>query len=294
MRGSVGCSARTCLESFPVEANTSVWMLKSEALKQYRAQAHEALGEDDVVLCRQAATGGPGEAYHDNVLVTQAGITDQQVSCHPGAVAGSCTPSLLSVPARPLDRRMCLCAVLLRQSVTACVVSLQELWLQRRAAAPSSSSSVLRLTMTVYGKDGMAAAQVPIEMPRAALLVELVVHASERGAATIREHAAAIGADASEAPQLVVWRDLAFGGKKALNVDQDALRTLEDLGFEEGEHAAPTRGGHARRATRQAALKSCVTYAQGGKKRLHALKLILGGGGMLPRLSPPFAPHPSA
>lgn len=89
--------------------------------------------------------------------------------------------------------------------------------------------------MTVYGKAGMVASQLPLEMPRDALLVELVCLATERAAAALRDNAAATGADAPQDPQLVVFRDTAFGAKKELNAEDDGLIKLEDLGFEYGE-----------------------------------------------------------
>jgi hypothetical protein len=64
-----------------VEPNTSVWMLKSEALKRHRRHSPELVGEDDVVL-QPLLDGRPGPPLDDNTLAAAAGLADGQVGGH--------------------------------------------------------------------------------------------------------------------------------------------------------------------------------------------------------------------
>jgi hypothetical protein len=96
--------------------------------------------------------------------------------------------------------------------------------------------------VSVYGREGLAAAQLPLVVPRSALLVEMVAQASELGAAALRTTQQAAGEGEGEEPALVVSQDLLFGKKAALNMEDDALRTLEELGFKDGERSPKPKG----------------------------------------------------
>jgi hypothetical protein len=83
------CRLSPLSEPFPVEPNTSVWMLKSEALKRHRRHSPELVGEDDVLL-HPLLDGRPGPPLDDNTLAAAAGLADGQVGAT--RAAPTCTP----------------------------------------------------------------------------------------------------------------------------------------------------------------------------------------------------------